>query len=373
MPADKVRVLHIEGPGCYGHNGTDDAALDAALCARQVPGRHVLLKWTRQQEHAYEPYGPAERVDMQTGVDATGHLSEWSHDVYSTTHIGRAMPMGRFSALVAAQELEKPFACPEPRPFLFPEVGIHRNGVPPYTVPRARIVKHLSAEAPQRTSSLRGLGAFMNVFAIESMMDELAAAAGKDPVAFRLAHLENPRGRAVIEAAVERAARWVEPERPDPQRPRGRGIAYSRYENHKCYAAVIIEVEVDLASYAIRLVRAVIAADAGQVIDPDGLENQLEGGLIQAASFTLLEQVSWDDSGITTLDWESYPILRFDNVPAVETVLIDRPEERSLGAGEATTGPTPAAIANAVFAATQVRLRETPFTPARLRAALFKG
>ncbi|MFI5308036.1 MAG: molybdopterin cofactor-binding domain-containing protein [Polyangiales bacterium] len=368
----KVRVVHVEGPGCYGHNGADDAALEAALCARRVPGRHVLLKWTRQDEHAFEPYGPAMRVDMQAAVDAEGRIVQWSHDVYSGTHIGRAMPMGKASALVAAQQLEKPFVVPGPRPFLMPEVGLHRNAVPPYRVPHARIVKHLSAETPLRTSSLRGLGAFMNVFAVESMMDELAAAAGSDPVAFRLAHLPDPRGRAVLEAVAARVVAWGPVAQADPQRPRGRGFAYSRYENHKCYAAVAIEVEVDLASYTILPLRAAIAADAGQIIDPDGLENQLEGGLIQAASFTLEEQVGFDEQGITTLDWESYPILRFDRVPAVETVLIDRPEERSLGAGEATTGPTSAALANAVCAATGVRLRDTPFTPARLRGALFR-
>jgi CO/xanthine dehydrogenase Mo-binding subunit len=174
----------------------------------------------------------------------------------------------------------------------------------------------------------------------------------------------------VIEACVEHAGAAVG-RGEDPRRPRGRGFAFSRYENYKCYAALCVELEVDLSTHVIRLLRAVIAADAGQIIDPDGLENQLEGGFVQAASWTLKEQVGWDAAGITTLDWESYPLLRFDEVPAVQTVLVDRPDEPSLGAGEATTGPTPAAIANALFDATGVRLRDTPFTPARLRAALF--
>jgi nicotinate dehydrogenase subunit B len=218
---------------------------------------------------------------------------------------------------------------------------------------------------------LRSLGAFGNVFALESCIDELAAQSGQDPLAFRLAQLSDARARAVLEAGAERAA-WGRAQRTqDGQRPRGRGLAFSRYENYKCYAAVFVELEVDLASCAIRLLHAVIAADAGLIIDPDGLENQLEGGFIQAASMTLKEQVSWDREQITTLDWDSYPILRFDEIPSVETVLLDRRDQPARGAGEATTGPTPAAIANAVFDACGVRLRTTPFTPARLRAALY--
>ncbi len=367
---DAVRVIHVEGPGCYGHNGSDDAAMDAALCARAVPGRHVKLQWSRADEHAQEPYGPAMRMDLQASLDADGRVVAWSHDVYSSTHMGRAIPFGRRSSLLAANQRAEPLRRPSPRAALRPQSGIHRNADPYYAFPQPRVIKHLSAEAPLRTSSLRGLGAFGNVFAAESMMDELAVAAGLDPVALRLSHLKDPRGHAVIEACIERAG--PPPGRgPDPQRPRGRGFAYSRYENYKCHAALLVELEVDLASFEIHLLRAVIAADSGQIIDPDGLDNQLEGGFVQAASWTLLEQVDFDGDAITSLDWESYPILRFDQVPEVETVLIDRPDEPSLGAGEATTGPTPAAIANAVFDATGARLRETPFTPARLRTALF--
>jgi CO/xanthine dehydrogenase Mo-binding subunit len=366
----RVRAIHVEGPGCYGHNGSDDAALDAALCARAVPGRHVLLKWTRADEHAHEPYGPAMRMDLQASVDASGRVVAWSHEVYSTSHIGRALPTPGRSTLIAAGQLAQPLRRPSPRPMLAPEAGIHRNALPLYDFPRPRVVKHLSREAPLRTSSLRSLGAFGNVFALESMMDELAHTASLDPIAFRLAHLRDERARAVIEACLERAG-LPAGRGEDAQRPRGRGLAFARYENHKCYAAVLVELEVDLASFGIRLLRAVIAADAGQIIDPDGLENQLEGGFVQAASFCLKEQVSFDDSGTTSLDWQSYPILGFEEVPPVATVLIDRPERTARGAGEATTGPTPAAIANAVFDATGARLRHTPFTPARLRAAMF--
>lgn len=371
MKPEHVRVIHCEGAGCYGHNGSDDTALEAALLARAVPGRHVLLKWSRQDEHSNEPYGPAMRVDIEASIDTAGKIVSYSHDVYSAPHVGRAFPMGRASALIAAQQLEKPFERPAPRPMLVPQGGIHRNAWPYYDIPAPRVIKHLLEPEALRTSSLRSLGAFTNVFAMESMMDELAHAAGVDPVSFRLAHLSHPRARAAIEAGPERA-RFHEAKAPsDDQRPRGRGMAFSRYENYKCLAAVFVEIEIDLTVCAVRVVRAVIAADAGQVIDPDGLRNQLEGGLIQATSWTLYEAVQFDRTRITSVDWESYPILRFDEVPEVETVLIDRPDKPSLGSGEATTGPTPAAIANAIFDACGARLRDTPFSPQRLRAALY--
>jgi nicotinate dehydrogenase subunit B len=371
LAAAQVRLIHVEGPGCYGQNGSDDVALEAALLARAVPGRPVLLQWSRQDEHAFEPYGPAMRVDLRASLGADGKINAWSHDVYSYTHLGRPFFAGNAGALLAARSLAQPLPVPPLRPMLAPQVGLHRNAEPIYDLPAPRIVKHLAGRAPLRTSSLRSLGAFGNVFAIESAMDELAHAAGKGPLEFRLAHLRNERARAVIEAGAERASFRGPKRAGSEQCPRGRGMAYSQYENSKCHAAVFVELEVDLQSYVIRLLRAVIAADAGRIIDADGLENQLEGGFIQAASWTLKEQVSFDSRRITSLDWASYPILTFEEVPAVETVLLDRPDQRALGAGEATTGPTPAAIANAVFDACGVRLRATPFTPARLRAALY--
>ena len=371
LPAAQVRLIYVEGPGCYGQNGSDDVALDAALLARAVPGRAVHVQWSRQDEHAFEPYGPAMRVDLRASLDADGKISAWSHDVYSYTHLGRPFFAGNAGALLAARTLGDPLPVPRPRPMLAPQVGIHRNAEPLYDLPAPRIIKHLVGRAPLRTSSLRSLGAFGNIFAIESAMDELAHAAEQHPLDFRLAHLSDKRGRAVIEAGAERAGFRGPKEQGSERCPRGRGMAYSRYENSKCHAAVFVELEVDLQSYVIRLLRAVIAADAGQIIDPDGLENQLEGGFLQAASWTLKEQVSFDSRRITSLDWASYPILSFEEVPSVETVLIDRPDRRSLGAGEGSTGPTPAAIANAVFDACGARLRSTPFTPARLRAALF--
>jgi CO/xanthine dehydrogenase Mo-binding subunit len=371
MPQERVRVIHAPGAGCYGQNGCEDAALEAALLARALPGRFIMLKWSRRDEHAFEPYGPAMRVDVTASVSGEGRIIAYNHDVYSPTHVGRPFPAGRFSPLLAAQELAEPFAPPPPRPMLMPQVGVHRNAWPIYDIPAPRVIKHLVAGFPPRTSSLRGLGTFGNVFATESMLDELAHAAKLDPLALRLLHLRDPRARAVIEAASARAGVLGALPSEDPQRPRGRGMAFAQYENAKCYAAVFVDVELDLTRCELRLMRAVIAADAGEIIDPDGLENQLEGGFVQSASWTLKEEVQLDPGGLRSLDWESYPILRFDEVPEVEVVLLDQPHAPPLGAGEATIGPTPAAIANALFAACGVRLRSTPFTPARIRAALF--
>jgi nicotinate dehydrogenase subunit B len=366
VDADAVRLVHVAGPGCYGHNGADDAALDAALLARAVPGRPVRLQWMRDDEHAWEPYGPAMVVKIQASLDDNGRLLDWNHDVWSNTHMARALPYGDRSGLLAAWHRASPMPRPQPFPMLAYHVGIHRNADPLYVVPRRRIVKHFVENTPLRVSSTRSLGAYANVFAIESFMDELAHAASADPLEFRLRHLGDARARAVLTAAKERAG-WGHRRK---EFGRGHGIGFARYKNQKCYAAVIVDVRVDLSTAAIQLERAVIAADAGEIIDPGGLANQLEGGLIQSASWTLKEQVVFDRTRVTSLDWESYPILKFSEAPEIETVLLDRPGEPALGSGEATQGPTAGAIANAVFDAIGVRLREIPFTPDRVRAAV---
>ncbi len=364
MPPDAIRVIHADGAGCYGHNGADDAAFDAVLLARAVPSRPVRLQWMRDDEHAWEPYGPAMLIQSRASLDAAGRVIDWSHEVFSNPHVGRPRPSGDRSEFVAAWHRAEPMQRPEPRAALFSHAGIHRNADPVYVFPRKRVVKHMIKSRPLRTSSLRGLGAYANVFAIESFMDELAHAAGVDPVEFRLRHLEDPRARAVIQAAAERAS-W----RGAGGDGRGQGLGFARYKNAQTYVAVIMDVEVDDGSGAIRLIRALIAADAGQVVDPEGLSNQLEGGVVQAASWTLKEQVLFDRTRITSTDWESYPILGFHEVPEVETVLLNQPGAPFLGAGEAAQGPTPAAIANAVFHAIGARLREVPFTKERVRAA----
>jgi nicotinate dehydrogenase subunit B len=360
---ETVRVRHVEAAGCYGHNGADDAALDAALLARAA-GRPVRVVLTREQEHTWEPYGPAAVIDMQASLDAEGRLLDWNHDVWSNSHIGRAAiaPPGT-SALASAWLLADPLPPPVPQPRLMYHGGIHRNADPLYAVPNRRVVKHFVEGGPVRVSSLRSLGAFANVFAIESFLDEVAEAAGADPVAFRLSYLEDERAREVLETAARRIG------------PRGGelgsgvGIAFAQYKNMQCYAAVAVGLHVEDATAAVRLDRVVVAADAGEVIDPNGLANQLEGGAVQAASWTLKEQVTFDDTYVTSSAWDSYPILTFPEVPEVEVLVLDRPGVRPVGAGEAAQGPTAAAIANAVYDAIGVRVRDLPLTPERLRAA----
>ncbi|NKB72628.1 MAG: molybdopterin-dependent oxidoreductase [Candidatus Latescibacteria bacterium] len=362
---DWVRVRHLEGAGCYGHNGADDAALDAALLARCVEGRPLLLKWSRADEHGWEPYGSAMVVDMQAGLDEHGQVADWHHEVKSYTHSGRPRSMEGHSNLLAAAHLAAPWAPAPPRPGGGSHGGIHRNADPLYDFPRRRIVKHFVADSPLRVSALRGLGAGGNIFAIESFIDELALVAQCDGLEFRLRHLADERARAVLRAAAAKAG-W--PQKSEPGR--GLGLAFAQYKNAKCYAAVAAQVRVDRSSGQIELEQLFIAADAGQIVNPDGLANQLEGGAVQAASWALKEEVRCGPKGIRSLDWDSYPVLGFAEAPRVETVLIDRPGEPSRGCGEAVQGPTPAAIANAVYAACGARLRAMPFTPQRLLEAL---
>jgi nicotinate dehydrogenase subunit B len=361
---ERIRVTHVIGPGCYGHNGADDVALDAALLARAVPGRPVLVKWTREDEHGWEPYGAPAVAKLSARLDDAGRIAEWSTDAWGLSHDARPFAAGTGrSGLLAAWHRERSMARLPPDPLAEP--GIHRNATPMYAIPQVRIVKHVVRDGPLRTSALRSLGAFFNVFALESFIDEVAQEADRDPLAFRLEHLEDSRACAVLEAAAERAG-WA-------QRPReegaGMGIGLARYKNLAGYAAVVIALEVDDRTAEIALRHAVIAADVGQVIDPEGLVNQLEGGLVQASSWTIKEQVGHDRTRVTSLDWESYPILTFPEVPEIETLLIDRPGEPYLGAGEVTQGPTGAAIANAVYAATGIRVRDIPLTPERIRRA----
>ena len=368
MPESLIRVQHMTGAGCYGHNGADDVALDAALLARTVPGRPVLLKWMRHDEHAWEPYGSCMVIKMQGSLDANHNVIDWNHDAYSHTHSGR--PSGREGAsnLLSAWHLSSPILPPTPRPGKGSHGGIHRNADPLYAFPQKRVVKHFVPNSPLRTSALRGLGATGNVFAIESFMDELAVAAKVDPVEFRLNHLSDKRARDVIQKAAEKT-NWTQGS-SGQNNGYGRGIGFAQYKNQKCYVAVIFDVYVNTTTGQIHLKRATIAADAGHVVNPDGLISQLEGGVIQAASWALKEEVTFDHHTITSRDWESYPIITFPEVPEVETTLINRPGSPSLGCGEATQGPTPAAIANAVFNATGIRLRQMPFTPKRLKENL---
>jgi CO/xanthine dehydrogenase Mo-binding subunit len=365
MQASAIRCIHTQGSGCYGHNAADDVALDGALLARASNGRPVRVQWMRDDDFAWEPYGPAMVMRAKAAV-ADGRIVDWSYDVFSNTHGMRpGAPDG--VNLLASWYLAAPKHPGEPRMAPQPSGAGDRNAIPLYDLPRQRITNHLIKDMPLRVSALRTLGAFANVFAIESLMDELAATAGADPVAFRLAHIKDERARAVIEAAAK-AAGWKAGEAGNGGR--GRGIGFARYKTTATYVAVVVEVEVDRASGLIRVPRAFAAVDAGQIINPDGLTNQIEGGIVQSTSWTLKEQVRFDAQGITSRDWKSYPILTMREAPKVTVELIDRPSERSLGAGEASSGPTAAAIANAFAAATGRRIRDLPLNPERVKAAL---
>ena len=362
LPPQSIVVEHVEGAGCYGHNGADDAAFDAALLARAAAGRPVRLQWTRADELSWAPFGPAMRVEIEADLDAAGSILAWRHEIWSNGHSSRP---GRADtpALLAAAQLEHAFArAIAINPPVAAGGGADRNSVPAYDLPAWRIVSHRLLAMPIRTSALRSLGAFANVFAIESFLDELAAERGEDPLAHRLRLLSEPRARAVLEAAARRAnwAGWAKRE------GRGHGIGYARYKGSGAWCAVVAEIE---AGREIRVLRLVIAVDVGLVINPDGVANQIEGGAIQAASWTLKEQVRFDRTRITSDSWDDYPILRFSEVPAVEVELMQRPQEPALGAGEAAQGPVAAAIANAVFDALGARVRDLPITPERIATA----
>jgi nicotinate dehydrogenase subunit B len=366
VPEANITCTHVEGAGCYGHNGADDVALDAILVARATGGRPVKLQWMRDDEFSWEPYGSAMVMKMRARLDESGSIVDWRHEVWSHPHSTRPIsnPGGN---LLAGGHIAKPVAqAPSPN-IPQPAGGADRNAVPSYDFPSQQIVLHYITDLPIRTSALRGLGAYANVFALESFMDELAVAAGADPVEFRLRHMKDPRARAVIETCAQKAG-WKPKQKGDGSN--GRGFAFSRYKNLACYVAVAADVVVDRRTGKVRVTKAVSAVDAGLIVNPDGLINQIEGGFIQSASWTLKEHVTFDRQRITTRSWADYPILTFPEVPAVEVHLVNRPDERSLGAGEGSQGPAVAAIANAFFNATGVRLRDLPFVPQRVKTAL---
>jgi nicotinate dehydrogenase subunit B len=360
-----IRCIFAEGAGCYGRNGQDDVALDAALLARAVPGRPVRVQWMRDDEFAWEPYGSAMVMKTQ-GAVADGRIVDWQYELWSGPHgIRPGAPDG--SNLFASWSLAQPQKRPVARNIPLPAGGSDRNAIPGYDLPNHRIVNHFIPDMPIWVSSLRTLGGYANVFAVECFMDELASAAGADPVAFRLAHLTDPRARAVIEA-VAKKAEWKAGEKGDGAR--GRGVGFARYKNLACYVAVVAEIEVDRDSGMVRVPRTTAAVDAGLIINPDGLANQIEGGIVQSVSWTLKEEVRFDHSGILTRDWASYPILTMPEAPKVELELINRPNDRPLGVGEGSQGPAAAAVVNAFASATGKRIRDLPLNAARVKAAL---
>jgi nicotinate dehydrogenase subunit B len=360
---DDVTVTHVEGPGCYGHNGADDAAMDAALLAMAVPGRPVQVVWSRADELAWAPFGTAAVVRVAADVDAAGNVLSWHHEIWGNGHSTRpgstrSVALLANSHRVGGEEIE---AAAEPP--MAHGGGAGRNSVPDYDFPACQAVNHRLLDMPLRTSALRSLGAFLNVFAAESFMDELALAAGRDPVEYRLGWLSDPRARAVIESAAARSG-W---DNWSPAESAGHGIGFARYKNTSAYCAVVAEVE---AVSEVRVRRLTIAVDAGLVINPDGAANQVEGGAVQATSWALKEQVRFDRYGVTGDTWETYPILRFSEVPVVDVELLPGNGNPALGVGETAQGPTAAAIGNAVCDALGVRVRALPFTEENILAAM---
>jgi nicotinate dehydrogenase subunit B len=362
LPADAITVEHVESSGCYGHNGADDVALDAVLLAKAANGRPVRVQWSRADEMSHAPFGAAMTIEIEADLDAQDEIIGWRHSIWGNGHTARP---GRadLPTLLAASELATPF----PRAIAVdPPAGAgggsDRNSIPLYDFPSWHVEAHRLTTMPIRASALRTLGAQGNVFAIESFLDELASERGEDPVAFRLRHLSDPRSRDVVQAVARRAG-W----KPAAQDGIGYGIGFSRYKNTGAYCAAVAEVEV---GEGIRVRKLTLAVDVGEAINPDGVINQIEGGAIQATSWVLKERVRFDKTRITSNSWTDYPILLFSEVPEVDVEVISRPEIDPVGAGEAAHGPVTAAIANAVFDALGVRLRDLPITRDRLIAAM---
>jgi CO/xanthine dehydrogenase Mo-binding subunit len=325
-------LTHVEGPGCYGHNGADDAAFEAVCLARHGGGRPVRLLWSRADELGWAAYGPAAVVDLEVGVDDAGAMVRWHAELTGNGHSTRPGTVPEGPSFLSAPALGRGVArtiARDSQPLTMNGAG--RNSVPCYRIPEMEILSHRLLEMPIRTSALRSLGANVNVFAIESMVDEVAAGLGVDPVAFRLAHLDDPRMREVLETAAARAG-WSD------ERPSGTalGLAAARYKNTAAYCAVAAEVE---AIDDVRVRRLTLVVDAGSVVNPDGVRNQIEGGAIQTLSWTLKERVRFDRERVTSTSWETYPILRFTEIPPLDVVLIERPDEAPLGVGEAVQAP----------------------------------
>jgi len=349
----KVRVVFLDGAGSYGTNGGDHAAADAVLLSKTV-GQPVRVQWTRQDETGWDPKGPQQLLEITAGVDASGRIVSWDTQMWLPAEAPGARALLAADAAGLQQEHGQGAGA------------ITQNGDPPYEADNVRVLVHWVKDAPLHLSNLRAPGKIANVFAVESFTDELAAAAGVDPVAFRLARLTDPRAIAAITRAAQ-AFGWQARPSGNPQARQGgaltgRGIAYMRYKQSENYVAMAMEVAVDEATGRITVKRVTCAHDCGLIVNPDALKNQIEGCIVQTLSRSLHEEVTFDRSHVTSVDWASYPILRFPEAPQVDVILLDHPEQPLFGAGEAATAPVAAALANAVFDATGVRLRTVPFT-----------
>ncbi|MCK1393588.1 molybdopterin cofactor-binding domain-containing protein [Bradyrhizobium sp. 1] len=362
LPAENIVVAHMEGAGCYGHNAADDVALDAVLLAKAAGGRPVRVQWSRHDEMCHAPFGAAMAVEIEADLDGDNEIVGWRHAIWSNGHAARP---GRATqpALLAASEIANPYPrMISTNPPAANGGGGDRNSVPLYDLPDWTITSHRLLTMPVRTSALRTLGAQGNVFAIESLLDEIAALRGEDPIALRLRYLRDERAKDVIRAVARRAA-W----KPQKRSGVGHGVAFARYKNTGAYCAAIAEIE---GTDDIRVKRLTLAVDVGEAINPDGVINQIEGGAIQATSWVLKERVRFDRTRITSTSWTDYPILTFSEVPAVDVEIIQRPEIEPVGAGEAAHGPVTAAIANAVYDCLGVRVFDLPITRDRIIAAM---
>jgi CO/xanthine dehydrogenase Mo-binding subunit len=365
VPSEKVVCIHREGSGMYGQSGADDVALDAALIAREFPNQHIRVQWMREDEFKWEPYNSAMTVKIRASLDESGTITNWTQDIYSNTHSTRPGEK-EGNNLISSWYMANPQKGSPVTNIPLPAGGSHRNGIPLYSFPNQQINNHLVQEMPIRVSAFRTLGAFANIFAIESMMDKLAKEANTDPIEFRLRHLQNQRGKDVILKVAE-MSKW----KPNPKRVKkdgklyGRGMAFSQYKNLQVYCAVVTDIEID-GNGKVRVTDIWAAAEAGLIINPDGFKNQIEGGLIQATSWSIYEEIKFNKTGMQTTSWADYPILRFEDVPNIQVELINRPNEKSIGVGEGNA-PVVGAIANAIAMATNGRIYDLPFTPNKVR------
>ena len=362
LSKQQVQVIHEPGAGCYGHNGADDVAFDAAFIAHTW-GLNVRVQWSREDELTVSPMGAASSVDIQAGLSADGHIQNWHVQVWSHAHVNRPGWGNGLQLLGAWQALsdEKP---PEPKDMPLPAGGGLRNAVPAYEVGELTVEHHFLESSPVRVSALRSLGAHANVFAIECLMDELSEVSDQDPVAFRLKHLADPRARHVVQKVAE-MSNWHA--RGNAGSGIGYGMAYGRYKNKAGYCAMVAQVEV---SERVKVLKVWACVDAGKVVHLDGLRNQIEGGILQAISWSLHESVQWSDQGINSNDWENYPILSFLDVPELDIDVVEDPSNPSLGSGEVVTGPCAGALGNAVAHALGIRARHLPLTPENLMLAM---
>jgi nicotinate dehydrogenase subunit B len=362
LPREQVRVVYLDGAGCYGMNGSDDASAEAAMLSQAV-GQPVRVQWSREEELGWDPKGPPQLLALRATLTPDGRIDAWETEMW----------LPRATANLEWIPLLSPLAAGLKQP-VGQAVGlVTQNGDPSYPANAVKVHVHWLGAAPLRPSNIRAPGKVANCFAVESFVDELAAQAGADPIAFRLRDLANPRGREVIER-LARLMRWSprpSPRSPAPQRvASGRGMAFIHYKHSETFVALGMEVQVDRGSGEIRVQRVACVHDCGLMINPDTVRAQVEGNILQTLSRTLLEQTTFDASRVTSVDWGDYPLLRFPDVPVLDIELVQRLNEPPLGAGEAASSPVPAALANAVFDATGVRLRNVPFTRERVRPLL---